>query len=307
MKDNNVHLSASNFDKIVDLIIRLGILFLLIAWCFNILKPFFNIMIWSIVIAVAIYPLHRSFMKFFKGRTVLSVVVLTAILLSVIIVPSFLVTYSMYDGIVNLRQFYTEGQPLIPPPGEFVKNWPSFAEPLITLWDSASRDLNEFTLKYSDQLKIALGWLLSVLGGVGMGILQLNISVIVAGVLLAYTDSLTIISKKIFIKLAGDKGEYFATVSVATIRNVVKGFLGVAIIQTTMAGIGFYMADIPLAGIWTILCLILAIVQIGAGPIAIPIVIYTFLVSDSKTAILLAIWMAIVLVSDNILKPILLT
>jgi predicted PurR-regulated permease PerM len=86
----------------------------------------------------------------------------------------------------------------------------------------------------------------------------------------------------------------------------VKGILGVAIIQTTMAALGFFIAGVPFAGLWTILCLILAIIQIGVGSIAIPVVIYMFSVSDTTTAIILAIWLGITLLADNILKPILL-
>ncbi len=87
---------------------------------------------------------------------------------------------------------------------------------------------------------------------------------------------------------------------------MVKGILGVAIIQTTMAALGFFIAGVPFAGLWTILCLILAIIQIGVGSIAIPVVIYMFSVSDTTTAIILAIWLGITLLADNILKPILL-
>ncbi len=73
-----------------------------------------------------------------------------------------------------------------------------------------------------------------------------------------------------------------------------------------MAGLGFFIAGVPFAGLWAVACLILAIVQIGVGPIVIPIAIYMFAVSDSTTAILLSIWFVIIMISDNILKPILL-
>ncbi len=87
---------------------------------------------------------------------------------------------------------------------------------------------------------------------------------------------------------------------------MVKGVLGVAIIQSIIAGIGFYVAGVPFAGLWTVLCLVFAIVQVGIGPIAIPVAIYMFSVADTTTAVILAIWLGIALLSDNILKPILL-
>src|SRR5204862_848109 len=48
------------------------------------------------------------------------------------------------------------------------------------------------------------------------------------------------------------------------------------------------------------------IVQAGVGPVAIPIAIYMFSATDTLTATLLAIWLGVALISDNILKPLLL-
>ena len=101
---------------------------------------------------------------------------------------------------------------------------------------------------------------------------------------------------------------YFDMASIAalTIRNVVKGILGVAIIQSILAAIGFIAAGIPAAGLWVLCCLILAIVQIGTLPVAIPVIILAWNGDSTLTATLFTIWMIIVSVSDNILKPILL-
>jgi predicted PurR-regulated permease PerM len=80
----------------------------------------------------------------------------------------------------------------------------------------------------------------------------------------------------------------------------------VAIIQTLLAGLGFMVIGLPGAGIWAFLCLLSATVQIGVGPIVIPAVIYVFVTGDSTTAVIFMIWNAMVLVLDNVLKPILL-
>jgi predicted PurR-regulated permease PerM len=148
--------------------------------------------------------------------------------------------------------------------------------------------------------------LLIALASAGKVILSFIVSIIIAGFLLVYADSSAAVTHKIFEKLVGKNSENFATITVLTIRNVVKGILGVAVIQATMAGIGFFIAGVPFAGLWTILCLILAIVQVGVGPIAIPVAIYMFSVSDTTTAVILAIWLGITLLIDNVLKPILL-
>jgi predicted PurR-regulated permease PerM len=157
-------------------------------------------------------------------------------------------------------------------------------------------------MPYSGQLRAAGAWLLSAVAGIGTGILQFVVSIIIAGILLAYSASIGNAAIKIFIKLAGKNGESFASTTVTTICSVVKGILGVAVIQATMSGLGFFIAGVPYAGLWTVACLFFAIIQIGAAPVAIPVMIYMFSYTDTLTAILLAIWLGITLISDNIFK-----
>lgn len=295
-----------DFNNLVESLIKILALSFLMIWCFLILQPFLLILVWAAVIAIAIHPLLGMFIKLFRGRKALAVVMLTISMLSIVIVPSSLIVYSLYDGLGYIREAYDSGSHIIPPPGETTKDWPQVAQPIVEFWKLASDNLQGALLKYADQAKEIGKWVFGTLAGVGKGILLFCASIIIAGVLLAYADSLEKVSKDIFQKLAGNKGSEFTEVTVMTVRNVIKGILGVAFIQATMAGAGFFVAGVPFAGLWTVLCLILSIVQIGAGPIAIPIIIYMFSVSDVTTASILAIWLIITLVSDNVLKPILL-
>ena len=295
-----------SFEKLVDIIIRLGVLLFLVGWCFTILSPFVLILIWAAVIAIALYPLYTFFLKVFRQRKGWASSVLTILMLSILIIPSWLVTQSLYEEVSHLRDLNKQGLLVIPPPGENTANWPSVAKPILDLWKLASEDLQEAMMKYSDQLKTAVAWLLSAVAGIGGGILQFVASIIIAGVLLAYSTSVGNAATKIFIKLVGKNGENFASTTVITVRSVVKGILGVAVIQASMAGLGFFIAGVPYAGVWTVACLFFAVIQVGAGPVAIPVMIYMFSATDTLTAVLLAIWLVITLISDNILKPLLL-
>jgi predicted PurR-regulated permease PerM len=78
------------------------------------------------------------------------------------------------------------------------------------------------------------------------------------------------------------------------------------VIQALLAGVGMLVAGVPGAGIWALLCLILATVQIGVAPILIPAVIWMFATGDTFAAVLFLAWSIFILVVDNILKPILL-
>ena len=113
-------------------------------------------------------------------------------------------------------------------------------------------------------------------------------------------------ARDLFVRLAGEGGADLVDISTKTVRSVVKGILGVAIIQALLAGIGLMVTGVPGAGLWAFLCLLLAIVQIGIFPVTIPVIIYMFSTADTFTAALLTGWLILVSLLDNLLKPILL-
>lgn len=306
MESNNHHQPFISFENTVNTIVRLIVLLLLFSACIDFIRPFVLILLWAGIIAIAIYPVYNSCVRLFRGKKALASVFLTLIMLSILVIPSILIMESLIEGVKHIGETHKAGEPLIMPPGDRTKNWPAIAKPIVDLWQLASDNLQAAMAKYPDQIKGGLSWILAAFSGIGKGILQFIVSIIIAGVLLSYSDSVAEAAKKIFVKLAGKNGEHFALVAVVTVQNVVKGVLGVAIIQATMAGLGFFIAGVPFAGLWTIACLILAIIQVGAAPVAIPVAIYMFSVLDTVPAIILTVWLVITLVSDNVLKPLLL-
>ncbi len=107
-------------------------------------------------------------------------------------------------------------------------------------------------------------------------------------------------------RLAGERGVELVRVSAATIRSVAVGVVGVALIQAFLATLGFLAAGVPAAGVWGLLVLLLAIAQLPALIVMLPMIIYVFTTTDTTGAIIFAIWAILVGLSDNILKPLLL-
>ena len=106
-------------------------------------------------------------------------------------------------------------------------------------------------------------------------------------------------------RLVGVRGETLVRIMAATLRNVTRGVLGTAVIQTLFAGIGLIVAGVPGAGVLTVICLFLSVVQIGPGLVLIPAVVYMFFQPDTVIAVVFLIWSVPVMLIDNILKPIL--
>jgi predicted PurR-regulated permease PerM len=300
-------LENRNFKRIIESIIRIAVLVFILGWCFLILSPFLSPILWGLIIAVTEYPLYMWLRKKFKGRSKLSAALITFAFLALLVIPTWMLADSLLEGVRYVKSSYQSGQLTISPPDEDqLKSWPAFTKPLVDAWRMTAENMQAAAVKFAPQLKEASKWILSALAGIGMGILQFVLSILVAGVFLVYSEEGGGVLTSIFIRLAGDQGSHLAKVSETTIRNVVKGILGVAIAQTLLAAIGFVVAGVPLAGLWALLCLILAIVQVGVGPVVIGVAIYMFATADTLTASLFAVWTVIVTLSDNVLKPILL-
>ena len=296
----------SYLELATDIAIRIGVLALLIAWCFQILRPFITLVIWGTIIAIAFYPVCAKLGNLLGNRIKTAASIMTAITLLLIILPSIQMVGSLVDGMTYLNDKIQSGEIKVPPPPENIDSWPVIGKPLKSSWHEASVDLKATLTRYAPQLKTISLRLLELAMSTAMGLLHFTLSVIIAGVLMANAKGGGNFVKDLFVRLAGERGNDFADSSTITIRNVVKGILGVAILQGFLAGIGFAVAGVPGAGVWAFLCLFLAIIQIGIAPVAIPVTIYMFYSADTLTAVVLMVWLILVMLSENLLKPILL-
>ena len=91
----------------------------------------------------------------------------------------------------------------------------------------------------------------------------------------------------------------------ATVSSVVQGIVGVALIQAILAGVGFVAADVPGAGLWAMLVLVSAIVQLPVGLVVIPPILLVFSSASTTVAVLFTLWCVFISLVDNFLKPIL--
>jgi len=295
----------STIQIVVDVTIKLGVLLLLLAWCFKIIYPFVSIVLWALIIAVAIFPLFIKMSDKLGNSKKISATLITLVFLSVIIVPSILFTSSLIDGIKKLSSDIENKSFDIPPPPADVADWPLVGGAIYGTWNLASENMEAVVEKYGNELLAVGNWILSALMGVGMDLIQFILSVIIAGIFLASSDSGGKMLRQFYRRLVGERGEEFAQASEVTIRNVAKGVLGVAVIQSFLAGIVFLLAGIPYAGLWALICLILCVIQLGPGLVIIPVIIYLFTAFDIWVAVLWTIVLVLVMVSDNILKPLL--
>jgi len=291
--------------RAIEIAIHLVLVILLTTACLMILRPFLPMVAWGIIIAIAVNPAYQKLRSLLGGRGKLAAVIFTLLFLGVLIVPVAMLTETMIQGFQTLIAHTREGTLGIPAPPESVRTWPLVGGPLYSTWDKASSNLTEVLKSVAPQLRALVPGLLHASAGIGMTVVEFVLSILVAGVLLANASGGAVVSHSLASRLFGDRGPEFETLAGSTIRSVTNGILGVAVIQSVLAGVGFLTARLPGAGLWTLVFLFAAVLQAG-GLVLLPAVIYMFAVASTTKAVLFLLWCILVSVVEHALKPLLL-
>jgi len=293
-------------SEAIEIAIRLGLIFLILAWCLQILSPFVSVVAWGAIIAVAIYSPFLKLVDKLGGRRKLAVTLIAVLGIAVVLVPVIFLSNSMIDGATKFGTEITTGQATIPPPSESVKDWPLIGEKTYEFWHQASVNLKSLLERYPDQLTAIGKKLLGAAAGVGTGLLQFIVSTLIAAVFLLSAEGAGVAMRKLAIRLNETEGEKMLALSTATIRSVAVGVIGIAFIQAMLGGVGMMLAGVPAAGLLAGIILIFAIAQLPPLLVLGPVAAYVFSAESTTVAVIFLIWALIVSFSDAVLKPLLL-
>ena len=307
MEASTVDTEGGKFLKLsVEAAIRIGVLALIFLWSLQIIKPFVQIVLWAIILAVALYPLYSGLAGRLGGRTKLSAVLITALALAILLVPSWKFFGATVEEAREVSEKAEAGTLQVPPPPDRVRDWPVIGERTYELWNGASRNLGATLERLKPELAAFGKWALASLGGLAGTVLQFVVSILIAGVLLSTGDEGREFSVKFATRLAGPPGEDFVRLTVMTIRSVFQGVLGIAVIQSALAAIGFLAIGVPGAMVWALLVMILAVMQLPPLLVIAPVIVWAFATQSTTAALIFLVYGGFVSVSDTFLKPLLL-
>lgn len=294
--------------KVIDLFIRVGLISFLVVYCYQIFRPFIGLMLWSIILAVAMYPLHVWITRKMGGRDGRAATTLVLVILLGVLIPSTLLVFSFADSTTALVKQVQNGTLQVPAPPQSVAGWPVAGDKLYGLWSAAHTDLGAVMTEYEPKIAVVTKQLLSYAASASTGILMFLAALVLAGIWMAYGSSGHAAARAIATRMAGsEQGETLVTLSTATIRAVAQGVIGIACVQALLLGAGFIMMGIPGAGIWALIVLILGIVQIPAALVSLPAIIYVLSSHEFTTGtVIFTVYTLVAGFVDNILKPLVL-
>jgi predicted PurR-regulated permease PerM len=292
-------------EEIIQLAIRLGLLAFLLYWSFILVRPFIPIFAWSVVLAVALYPAYNWLSVHLGDRTKLAAVIITLVNLAIIIGPATWLGLGLIESLRSFAGQLDSGRLIVPSPPESVKDWPIVGAQLYALWDQASTNLRAALSEIAPHLKPLAGPVFAFAGSASVGTLKFIASVLLAGFLFPSGPRLVVAIRSVQARLVSQRGQDFVALAGATIRTVSQGVIGIAVLQSLLFGIGLKLAGVPSAGVLAFAVLVLAIMQIGSAIVLFPVIIWIWTTKDFMAALLITIYLLVVGLADNILKPML--
>jgi predicted PurR-regulated permease PerM len=295
--------------KLMDLFIRAGLISGLAVLCFVIFSPFISLMAWALILSVTMYPAHQKLSHALKGRQGLAATLLILLGAVLIVLPTSVLMYSLGDSVHTIVIGVRDNTLQIPTPPKSVAAWPLVGEKVYEIWLQAHSDLpsviRDLQPKIGNLAKSALGIVANTAGN----LLLFMAAFVVAGFFMAFGRAGSSTTQSIFNRIAGNRhGEEFAKLSVATIRAVALGVVGVALVQAIVVGLVLMAAGIPFAGVLAAIVLVLAIAQFPVVLVTLPVIVYMWWSGNYSTglAITYTVLLAIAGLIDNVLKPLLL-
>ena len=284
--------------------IKIALVAVLVIWTYRIVKPFIVPVIWGAIIAVTVDPFINWCSRFFGGRRKLVSLLFALVVVAILIVPMVILMTSSVQALQPYVRNIGKLQFSIPMPPPRVQEWPLIGPYLSKIWAMASENLGALIKQFQPQIKAFVVFLLGLVGGGVKAVLVFILSLAVATVFLVTSERSEAAASRIVNRLAGDRGSEIKALATATIRAVMLGIVGVALIQSLLAALGMLVVGVPMTGLWAVLVLVCAVCQLPIILVLGPVAAWIFFARDNTTlAVGFLVWSVVVSFMDNLLKP----
>ena len=198
-------------SPLLDVLIRAGLILAMAMLCYRVFSPFLHLMVWALILAVTLYPLHQFLASKMGGKQGLAATLLVIAGIVLIVAPTAMLMSSLGDSVRQLVNDVQNNTLKIPAPRPGVEQWPVVGEQIHDVWSKLHADLpalvQSMQPKIGELAKTALGFVASI----GGGVLQFLASFIIAGIIMAFGQSGSRASRAIFERIIGhDRGSEFA-------------------------------------------------------------------------------------------------
>ncbi len=230
---------------------------------------------------------------------------MTVAIAILVVAPFVIVAAGLADNSVVLftaaRRIIDHGLPDSP---AWLSSLPLVGASLEEYWRSLAHDGTALVDEARRLLPALRGVSLKVGEALGLGLVQLGLSVFLAFFLYRDGESIAKQLRGAGSRLVGERAQRLFEVAGGTVISVVYGILGTALAQGMLAGIGLAIAGVPAAPLLGLAVFFLSIVPVGPPLVWLSASAWLFWNDSVGWAIFMLLWGFFVISSvDNVIKP----
>ncbi len=271
--------------------------------CTLVLAPFIQAILWASVLAFTTWPVFMS-VRARTGKTVAAALMVTVTAV-VVVVPLALAAPGGTGDVAQIEKivqgWLDAGLPGSP---AWLIELPGVGPTVAALWDQWAADLSSLVDLLRPYFGIAAQFGLRLLLGLANGVLEFTLALIISFFIYASGDQLADKLVELMRRIAGPRADRLIEVTGATVRGVVYGILGTAVVQGILSTFGLWLAGVPRPALLGVIGGGLSVLPVGAPLVWIPAGLW--LLSSGKTfwGVFLLLWGGVVISgADTLIRP----
>ena len=272
-----------------------------------ILRPFLGAIIWAATIVIATWPLMRRLQDWLGGRRSVAVALILGAWLLVLVLPLALATGTVVANAGEIAAWAGSPQAFtVPPQPEWLDEIPVVGTHAVATWNRiAASPLADLASLAAPYVVTVVAWLAGLMQSLGWLLVQFLLTLAIAGVLYIHGERAAAGALSFGRHLAGADGDRAVRLSAQAVRGVALGVVVTALVQAVLAGTGLALAGVPFAALLSVVACVLCVAQLGPALVLAPSVAYLYWQGATGAASALLAWTLVVVMLDNVLRPIL--
>lgn len=286
--------------------ILMGLLLSGVAFgCWLVLAPFMSALLWAGILVYTTWPVFSRLRANLGGRgtpAALAMVTLTAV---IVVLPIALAAPGGTADVAELRQLVMDGlREGLPPAPDWITALPLAGPKLADLWNRGAKDVGQILEVIRPYIGTVLESGLAIVLRVANGVLMFMLALFIAFFMYVHGDPIAERMRAMLQRIAGDQADRLLTVTGATMRGVVYGVLGTAIVQGILTALGLWFCGVPRAMLLGFVAALCSVLPIGAPTVWIPAAIWLMAIGHWGYGIFLIVWgVGAISGADSVIRP----
>ncbi|MEW9585986.1 AI-2E family transporter [Paraburkholderia sp. DGU8] len=294
-------------DQLIERLAAVFALLVLVGGSLLVLAPFTTALLWGAILSYSSWGLYRRLAAVLGGRRKWAASLIVLIILIVVLGPfvyaGFAFGAHVHEIVALVQRLFEDGLPDLP---GWIGRIPLVGSNIVAFWAHLTSSDSELIAQLRTLAAPAGKWILAAALAVTHGLGLLALSIVLA--LFFYTggEGAAAWLNAGMRRIAGERAEYLLALAGSTVKGVVYGILGTALVQGVLAGFGCWVAGVPAPALLGLATFFLSVVPGGPVIVWLPAAIWLYHGGETGWAIFLVVWGVLAVgMSDNVIKPIL--